>query len=56
MKDMKKQVDSKNRPSLKDYPQGYAECTDGYWTYSRRATRHGRAGWMFHRWIKNGNS
>lgn len=52
MKDMKKQVDSKNRPSLKDYPQGYVECEGGFWTYSNRAARSGRAGWMFHKVTK----
>ena len=46
---MKKVVDSKNPPSLKDYPTGYVVCDGGYWTYSRRAVRCGYTGWMFHK-------
>lgn len=52
---MKKKVDAYTRPNLKDYPSGYVECEGGYWTYSRRAVRSGRAGWMFHKRIKNEN-
>lgn len=46
---MQKKIDSKTRPNLKDYPNGYAECENGFWTYSNRAARAGRAGWMFHK-------
>lgn len=46
---MKRIVDSKTRPNLKDFPSGHAECEGGYWTYSSRAARSGRAGWMFHK-------
>ena len=49
---MKKKVDANTRPNLKDYPQGYVECEGGFWTYSRRAVRAGRAGWMFHKVVK----
>lgn len=42
-------VDSKNPPSLKSCPSGYCECDGGAWTYSRRAVRNGRKGWMFHK-------
>ena len=44
---MKKVVDSKNPPSLKDCPSGYCVCEDGFWTYSRYAVRHGGKGWLF---------
>lgn len=46
---MKKVVDSKNPPSLKDYPTGYVVCEGGYWTYSSHAVRFGFSGWMFHK-------
>lgn len=44
-----KRVSKDIRPNLKDFPKGYVECEDGYWTYSRRAVRSGSAGWMFHK-------
>ena len=49
---MKRKIDSNNKPSLKDYPKGYVECEGGFWTYSNRAARSGRAGWMFHKLVK----
>ena len=49
---MKRKIDSNNKPNLKDYPQGYVECEGGFWTYSRRAVRAGRDGWMFHKVVK----
>ena len=52
---MKKKIDANTRPSLKDYPSGYAECEGGFWTYSRRAVRSGCAGWVFHKRVKNEN-
>jgi len=49
--DMKKK--DSNRPNLKDYPTGYVVCESGFWTYSRRAVRNGRSGWMFHKTTKD---
>ena len=49
---MKRKIDCNTRPTLKEYPQGYVECENGFWTYSRRARRAGGAGWMFHKLVK----
>lgn len=49
---MNKKVDSNNRPNIKDYPSGYVQCENGYWTYSNRAARAGYGGWMFHKRVQ----
>lgn len=41
-------VANNKKPNLKDHPSGYVKCNNGFWTYSRRAARNGREGWMFH--------